>query len=72
MGLAVLDTEEKNVCFQQQVATEGYAGMIVRIGLDKIKTTNYTNWASGAVVSYVDWRVGKPGSFATAHCAAAK
>jgi hypothetical protein len=72
MGLAVLDTEERNVCFQQAVAEKGLVGLNVRFGLDKIKTTNYTKWAIGTEVSYLDWRSGKPGAFVSAHCVAAK
>jgi hypothetical protein len=37
--------------------------------LNKIGQRNYTQWLSGAVISYSDWKTGEPAAFATENCA---
>jgi hypothetical protein len=37
--------------------------------LNKIGQSNYTQWLSGAPISYSDWKIGEPAAFATENCA---
>jgi hypothetical protein len=37
--------------------------------LNKIGQSNYTQWLSGAPISYNDWKTGEPAAFATENCA---
>ncbi|XP_059474426.1 macrophage mannose receptor 1-like isoform X2 [Neocloeon triangulifer] len=72
MTIVDLETVEENACFGQFLAEKGLDTTPVTIGLDKIMTKNHSFWSNNKTLTYTDWDVNDPESFASEHCVVAE